>query len=270
MSSKERDSFLKLLQRAIQKDASDIHLKTGSPPYYRIDGEVEPQSAPPIHEKDIEKFLEILLGEEQKKHFLRRGEIDLAFTEKGVGRFRVNVFRQRGLISVVMRRIKSKMLNFDQLLLPQSVMRLTEMVRGLVLITGTTGSGKSTTLASIIDAINEKRKCHIVTIEDPIEFVHQDKKSVINQREVTIDTKDFSSALKSAMRQDPDVILIGEILTHAGGRRSGIGHSKGGALRRQYYFRRGDPRRRAAGHPSDRYCGGVSIVCFRKFFGERI
>ncbi len=209
--STDRDAFLKLLQRAIQKDASDIHLKVGSPPFYRLDGYIEPQEYPPLRDEDMNLFLSILLSEEQKKYFFKKGEIDLAFTERGVGRFRVNVFRQRGAVSIVMRRIKSKMLNFEQLHLPLAVQRLTEMVRGLVLITGTTGSGKSTTLASIIDAINERRKCHIVTVEDPIEFVHSDKKSVINQREITIDTQDFVTALKAVMRQDPDVILIGEM-----------------------------------------------------------
>ncbi|MEK7794385.1 MAG: type IV pilus twitching motility protein PilT [Candidatus Hydrogenedentota bacterium] len=209
--STDRDEFLKLLQRAIQKDASDIHLKTGSPPYYRIDGYVTPQEHPPLREEDIETFVKILLNDEQLKFFLKRGEIDLAFTEKGVGRFRVNVFRQRGLISLVMRRIKSKMLTMEQLHLPHAMERLADLKRGLVLITGTTGSGKSTTLASLIDLINEKHKCHIVTIEDPIEFIHADKKAVVNQREVTIDTQDFSTALRAVMRQDPDVILIGEM-----------------------------------------------------------
>ena len=160
---------------------------------------------------DIENFVDILLGTEQRTHFNKRGEIDLAFTEKGVGRFRVNIFRQRGLVSLVLRRIKTKMLTFEQLNLPNSALKLAEYVRGLVLITGTTGSGKSTALASMIDHINQKRYCHIVTIEDPIEFVHQDKCAVINQREITIDTADFTSALKAAMRQDPDVLLVGEM-----------------------------------------------------------
>ena len=207
----DRDKFLMLLQRAIQKDASDIHLKTGSVPYYRVDGLMEPQEGEPLQHDDLENISNILLSEDQKRQLSRRGEVDLAFTEKGVGRFRVNIFRQRGMLSFVMRRIKTKLLNFDQLHLPPAVKKLTELVRGLVLITGTTGSGKSTALAAIIDAINETRKCHIVTIEDPIEFVHQDKMAVINQREVAIDTKDFASALKSVMRQDPDVILVGEM-----------------------------------------------------------
>ena len=206
-----RDQFIKLLQRAVQKDASDIHLKTGGPPYFRVDGEIQPQSDEVVSKELMDEIIGILCSEEQRKHFMKRGEVDLSFTEKGVGRFRVNLFRQRGTVSLVMRRIKNKILSFEQLHLPPSTLRFARMVRGLVLITGTTGSGKSTTLASIIDHINNTRRCHVVTIEDPIEYVHSDKQSVINQREITIDTFDFSSALKAAMRQDPDVILVGEM-----------------------------------------------------------
>ena len=212
--SNSRDTFLRILQRAIQKDASDIHLKTGFSPYYRIDGIIEAQDTDALQSEEIDNIVTILLNESQLRHFQKRGEIDLAFTEKGVGRFRVNVFRQRGTVSLVLRRIKTKILTFEQLNLPLVALRMADIVRGLVLITGTTGSGKSTALASLIDAINERRRCHIVTIEDPIEFVHQDKRAVINQREITIDTQDFSSALKSVMRQDPDVILVGEMRDH--------------------------------------------------------
>ena len=207
----KHEQFLKLLQRAIQKDASDLHLKTGSTPYFRVDGEIISQDSDPLHTEAMEEIVNILLSPEQKQFFLKRGEVDLSFTEKGVGRFRVNIFRQRGTISCVMRRIKTKLLNFEQLNLPPVTGRFAQFNRGLILITGTTGSGKSTALAAIIDHINNTKKCHIVTIEDPIEYVHQDRNSVINQREVTIDTKDFSSALKAVMRQDPDVILIGEM-----------------------------------------------------------
>lgn len=209
--SDERDKFLKILQRAIQRDASDIHLKSACPVYYRIDGKIETQHEIVISPGDIESFTNILLSTDQHRHFMKRGEIDLAFTEKGVGRFRVNVFRQRGQVSMVLRRIKTKMLTFDQLNLPNAALKLAEYVRGLILITGTTGSGKSTALASLIDYINDRRQCHIVTIEDPIEFVHQDKNSIVSQREITIDTSDFSTALKAAMRQDPDVLLVGEM-----------------------------------------------------------
>ena len=206
-----KQAFTKILQRAVQKDASDIHMKVGSPPYYRVDGDMQAQQGENVSNEMMEEILHILLNEAQYKYFMKRGDIDLAYNEKGVGRFRVNIFRQRGNVSIVMRRIKTKILNFEQLHLPLSVRRFAETVRGLVLITGTTGSGKSTTLASIIDYINDHRKCHVVTIEDPIEYVHYDRMAVINQREVTIDTQDFSSALKAVMRQDPDVILIGEM-----------------------------------------------------------
>lgn len=212
--SQDRDSFLKILQRAIQKDASDIHLKTGFAPYFRIDGIIEKQDSAVIKTEDIDAIVQILLTDEQMRHFRKRGEVDLAFTEKGVGRFRVNVFRQRGMISLVLRRIKTKILTFEQLNLPAAALKMADIVRGLVLITGTTGSGKSTALASLIDAINERRRCHIVTIEDPIEFVHQDKRAIVNQREITIDTQDFQSALRAVMRQDPDVILVGEMRDH--------------------------------------------------------
>ena len=207
----DKQRFLKLLQRAVQKDASDIHLKTGSCAYFRVDGQIISQEGDPLLVEDMDGILDILLSRDQKDFFMKRGDLDLAFTEKGVGRFRVNVFRQRGSVSLVMRRIKAKMLTIEQLNLPPAVHRFATMQRGLILITGTTGSGKSTALAAIIDHINSNRQCHVVTIEDPIEYVHADRMAVINQREITIDTKDFSSALKAVMRQDPDVILVGEM-----------------------------------------------------------
>lgn len=211
MSDEARDQFIKLLQKAVQKDASDIHLKTGSPPYYRVDGEMTTEGGDTLNKEDMDNILHILLSKEQLVHFLKHGEVDLSYTEKGVGRFRVNVFRQRGTVSMVMRRIKTKILSFEQLYLPPQTVRFATMMRGLVLITGTTGSGKSTTLASVIDYINDHRRCHVVTIEDPIEYIHNDRKAVINQREIAIDTRDFSTALKAVMRQDPDVILVGEM-----------------------------------------------------------
>ncbi|MBI2422380.1 MAG: PilT/PilU family type 4a pilus ATPase [Candidatus Hydrogenedentes bacterium] len=206
-----RSDFVKLLQMAVQKDASDIHLKTGSPIFLRVDGQIMSQGGEPLQKEDFDAIIDIMLSAEQKSFLLKRGEADLSFTEKGVGRFRVNIFRQRGTMSCVMRRIKNKLLSFDQLHLPPSVVRCARFQRGLVLITGTTGSGKSTTLASIIDYVNEHRRCHVVTVEDPIEYVHADKNSIINQREIAIDTKDFTTALKAVMRQDPDVILVGEM-----------------------------------------------------------
>lgn len=211
MSEDARKILVKMLQRAVQKDASDLILKTGKPPYFRIDGDVDSQDMPALRAEDLDAFVQSMLSEEQTRFFHKQGEIDLAFTEKGVGRFRVNIFRQRGSISIVMRRIKTKILNVEQLNLPPQVSRFAEFRRGLALVTGTTGSGKSTALAAILDIINTNRKCHIVTIEDPIEFLHPDKKAVVNQREIAIDTKDFSSALKAVMRQDPDVIMVGEM-----------------------------------------------------------
>ncbi len=205
------ETFIRLLQRAVQKDASDIHLKTGSQPYFRVDGELAPVGGDPLHREAIDGIISTMLSDEQKRYFKKHGEVDLSFTEKGVGRFRVNVFRQRGTVSIVMRRIKTKILSFEQLHLPASTYRFARFHRGLVLVAGTTGSGKSTTLASIVDWINDNRRCHVVTVEDPIEYVHADRKAVINQREITIDTRDFASALKAVMRQDPDVILIGEM-----------------------------------------------------------
>jgi twitching motility protein PilT len=206
-----KDAFVKLLQKAVQKDASDIHLKSGSAPYFRIDGELQVQEGRPLTAEDMDAICSVILTDGQRQYLMKRGEVDLAFVEKGVGRFRVNAFRQRGSLSMVMRRIKNKILTFEQLLLPYATQRFAEMRRGMVLITGTTGSGKSTTLASVIDYINDTRRCHVVTIEDPIEYVHYDRLAVINQREVTIDTADFSTALKAVMRQDPDVILVGEM-----------------------------------------------------------
>jgi twitching motility protein PilT len=203
--------FLRLLQRAVQKDASDIHLKAGSVPYFRLDGELLPQEGEVLLQEQMDAILGYILTESQRASFIKRGEIDLALSEKGLGRFRVNVFRQRGSVSIVMRRIKSKIMSFEQLHLPTAIERFADMPRGLVLITGTTGSGKSTTLAAMVDYINDRRRCHVITIEDPIEYIHYDKVAVINQREITIDTHDYASALRVAVRQDPDVIVVGEM-----------------------------------------------------------
>ena len=203
--------FQKLLLRAVQRDASDIHLKTGAAPWYRIDGEMVPVEEEMYSAEMIDEIISFMLNPEQNVHFRKRGEVDLSYSEKGVGRFRVNIFRQRGAVSCSIRRIKTNIESFANLHLPPVLEKFAQMPRGLVLLTGTTGSGKTTTLASIVEYINQHRKCHIVTIEDPIEFLHADKKAFISQREIGLDTIDFASALKSVMRQDPDVILIGEM-----------------------------------------------------------
>jgi len=192
--------FQKLLLRAVQREASDIHL-----------GEMSLADDEAYSAERMDEFVSFLLNPDQFAHFKKRGEVDLSYSEKGVGRFRVNIFRQRGAISCSLRRIKTNIETFANLHLPPVLERLAAMPRGLVLITGTTGSGKSTTLASIVEFINQRRKCHIITIEDPIEFLHTDKKALISQREIGLDTMDFASALKSVMRQDPDVILVGEM-----------------------------------------------------------
>ncbi len=203
--------LLKILGYAIKVGASDVHLTVGSPPAVRIDGEIRFIQVDPLSPADTQAFAEEMLNTKQKEIFFETGDFDLAYSVSGLGRFRVNLMRQRGSISIVMRHVKGKILDFASLNLPPVMEKIANFPRGLVLITGTTGSGKSTTLASIIDYINERKRLHIITLEDPIEFLHTNKKSIVNQREVFIDTRDFHVALRAAMREDPDVILIGEM-----------------------------------------------------------
>ncbi len=200
----------KMLKRAIQKDASDVHIKSDSQPFFRIDGALI-RRARKLTADDVAEIVDFLLNDDQKARFKEHGEVDLAYVDEELGRFRVNVFRQRGSVSMVLRRIKDEIPDFERLHLPGAVHQFCEEHRGIILITGTTGSGKSTTLAAMIAHINRNRRCHIVTIEDPIEYVHDDRKSVINQREIHFDTESFSTALRAVMRQDPDVILVGEM-----------------------------------------------------------
>ncbi len=203
--------LLKILGYAVKVGASDVHLTVGSPPAVRIDGEIRFIQAEPLAPADTLAFAEQMLTPAQKEKFFETGDFDLAYSVSGLGRFRVNLMRQRGSISIVMRHVKGKILDFASLNLPPVMEKIANFPRGLVLITGTTGSGKSTTLASIIDYINERKRLHIITLEDPIEYLHTNKKSIVNQREVYIDTRDFHVALRAAMREDPDVILIGEM-----------------------------------------------------------
>ncbi len=201
-----------ILRFAVQQEVSDIHLKVGRPPIYRKDGRLVPHKGAmmlqPIH---IKEWVEHMAGERHREILNEMGEVDFGYHLHGVARFRVNAFYQRELAGMVLRVVPTTITPLTTLDLPDSVAKLTDLRRGLVLVTGATGSGKSTTLAGMIDNINRARAAHILTIEDPIEFVHEDKKSVVNQREVGQDTGSFISALRSALRQDPDVILIGEM-----------------------------------------------------------
>jgi twitching motility protein PilT len=204
-----------ILSIGLKSEASDIHLKAGVPPIYRIDGTLRPlPKAPRITPEQMEQITEEIMNDMQRERFESAGEVDLAYGVPGLGRFRVNAFTQRGSVSLVFRAIPFDIKTLDDLLLPPVIKKMAMANRGLILVTGATGSGKSTTLAAVIDYINTNRKSHIVTIEDPIEFLHRDKKSIINQREVGSDTQGFQPALKSALRQDPDVILVGEMRDH--------------------------------------------------------
>ncbi|MGD9019118.1 MAG: type IV pilus twitching motility protein PilT [Desulfuromonadales bacterium] len=204
-----------ILSVGLKSEASDIHLKVGLPPIYRIDGTLRPlPKAPRVSPEQTEQITEDIMNDLQRERFEKAGEVDLAYGIPGLGRFRVNAFTQRGSVSLVFRAIPFDIKGLEDLLLPPVIKKMAMASRGLILVTGATGSGKSTTLAAIIDYINANRKSHIVTIEDPIEFLHRDKKSIINQREVGSDTEGFQTALKSALRQDPDVILVGEMRDH--------------------------------------------------------
>jgi twitching motility protein PilT len=203
--------FQEMLRRMVVERASDLFIKVGSPPSLRIDGKVHFLDSDDISPQDTIEFYEAI-EDSKREGFKNQQEIDTAYELPGIGRFRVNIFRQRGYIGFVFRHIESQIPNFTELNLPsEPLMKLASMQRGLVLVTGVTGSGKSTTLAAIINHINTNFNKHIVTVEDPIEFVYKDKKSIINQREIGIDTSDFHTALKHVVRQSPDVILIGEM-----------------------------------------------------------
>ncbi|MGC3998174.1 MAG: type IV pilus twitching motility protein PilT [Anaeromyxobacter sp.] len=201
-----------ILQVALRAGASDIHLKAGLPPMFRVDGALVPlKDARRLPPEEIARMGLGIMNDYQKEKFKQTNEVDLAYGVPGLGRFRVNVFQQRGTVGVVLRVIPFKIQSIEQLMLPKILEKVAGEQRGLVLVTGTTGSGKSTTLAAMIDHINATETCHIMTIEDPIEFLIRDKRSIVNQREVGVDTMSFGQALKSALRQDPDVILVGEM-----------------------------------------------------------
>jgi twitching motility protein PilT len=200
-----------LLTLLSEKKASDLHLTPGVPPMLRVDGSMLATEYDKLTPDMTQKLIYSLLTDTQKDKFEANNELDLSFGIKGLGRVRMNVFRQRGSVSAALRSIPTKILSFDELKLPPVIYEIMKLKKGLVLVTGATGSGKSTTLASMIDYINENRSGHIMTIEDPIEYIHYHKKCVVNQREVGADTVSFPSALKYVLRQDPDVILVGEM-----------------------------------------------------------
>ncbi|HLG18795.1 MAG TPA: type IV pilus twitching motility protein PilT [Bdellovibrionota bacterium] len=201
-----------LLKIAMKGNASDIHLKAGLPPMFRIDGALVPlKDARRFSPEEVAKIAFSIMNNFQREKFKEYNEIDMAYGVPGLGRFRVNVFQQRGTVGLVFRVIPFKISSLEELNLPKVIEKVAMERRGLVLVTGTTGSGKSTTLAAMIDFVNARRTAHIITIEDPIEFLIRDKRCIINQREVGVDTISFNQALRSALRQDPDVILVGEM-----------------------------------------------------------
>jgi twitching motility protein PilT len=201
-----------ILTIAVKAKGSDVHIKTGLPPIVRIDGKLHPiPNAPRLTPDVVGNMSQGIMNDRQRRIFEENSEVDLAYAVPGLGRFRVSVFRQRGTVAMVFRAISFSIPSLEGLNLPPIIKKMCSEERGLILVTGTTGSGKSSTLAAMIDAINQTRTCNIITIEDPVEFLHRDNKSIISQREVGTDTPTFSGALKGALRQDPDVILVGEM-----------------------------------------------------------
>jgi twitching motility protein PilT len=201
-----------LLKKAYALDASDLHIKVGSPPILRIYGELTPLTTEgKVSHEDATKMALSVMTPAQTEIFKKKSDIDLAYSVPGLGRFRCNIFVQRGTVGLVFRVIPTRIPTIDELNLPEVIKKISMEQRGLILVTGTTGSGKSTTLAAMIDLINSSRTEHVMTIEDPIEYLHRDKKSIINQREIGSDTESFSKALRQALRQDPDIILVGEM-----------------------------------------------------------
>ncbi|NUM33534.1 MAG: PilT/PilU family type 4a pilus ATPase [Candidatus Brocadiae bacterium] len=204
----------KIFEVAAKHQASDLLLKVNEPPILRIKGSMRTLDAKPLTDGDLEKLVFSFLTREQADDFQKTGDLDMAYSLPEVARFRVNIFRQRGSISMVARRVNSSIPSFEDLHLPSILEKIALYLQGLVLVCGVTGSGKSTTLASMIQHINRNRRCHIVTIEDPIEYMYSDEKSFINQREVGLDVVSFKQALRAVVRQNPDVILVGEMRDH--------------------------------------------------------
>lgn len=206
-----RMELAEILQAAVDRRTSDIHLTVGRPPMFRIDGDILAYNDTLLKSEDIEKMAMPIMSENQRADVLKKGEADFAYTLPGAGRFRVNIFRQKGAYAMVLRLLPVSIPMPESLGLPECVIDMTNRKRGLVLVTGCTGSGKSTTLASLINVINHKYSNHVITLEDPIEYVHNHAKSLVNQREIGSDTQSYANALRAALRQDPDCILVGEM-----------------------------------------------------------
>ncbi|TCO68398.1 type IV pilus twitching motility protein PilT [Caldanaerobacter subterraneus] len=202
---------IELLKLVVEKKASDLHITVGVPPVVRINGYLQKLEGEPFTPKDTEEIVKDLLTSEQLKKLEENGDIDLSYSVTGLGRFRINVYKQRGSYSLAIRSVALRIPTIEELGLPLILKDLALKTRGLILVTGPTGSGKSTTLAAMVDWINSKRTCHILTLEDPIEYLHKHNKSIVNQREIGHDATSFASALRAALREDPDVILVGEM-----------------------------------------------------------
>ena len=201
----------KFFRAAVKTQASDLHLKVGQPPKLRVHGQLRSTTGEPISAEEMEQMVFEILSPEQKESFLKNGMLDFAYEIGDEDRFRINIFRQRGVISLAARRINTEILPFESLHLPPILEKISDSNQGLVLVVGPTGCGKTTTVASMIDYISRTRSCHIITIEDPIEYLFKDKKAIISQREIGIDVQNFEEALRYLMRQDPDVVFVGEI-----------------------------------------------------------
>ena len=200
-----------LLRMLVTQQGSDLHIKCGEPPIYRIHGQLVRTSLPVMSADDTKALLYEILNDERRQKYEQTYQLDMSYSIPGVSRFRVNVFRQKNAVGAVLRVIPLSIKTIDALALPQIMKKVCMLPRGLILVTGPTGSGKSTSLAAMIDLINDNKSCHIITIEDPIEFLHRDKRACVNQREVGIDTHSFAAALKHVMRQNPDIIMVGEM-----------------------------------------------------------
>lgn len=212
MTMKAADlAMSELLQLVVDEGASDLHLTVGTPPVLRIHGGLNPLDSEPLRSEDTERFMKSITSDQNQRHVREKGGSDFGFGFGDQARFRVSVFRQKGNIGIVLRQIPNTLLSLEEIGLPPQVRELLYKPRGLILVTGPTGSGKTTTLASMINVINLDRDCHVLTVEDPIEYYHEHRKSIVNQREVGVDIPNFADAIRAGLRQDPDVILVGEM-----------------------------------------------------------